>query len=54
MSLKRGLQAKLVQTVDECGKTPPLPGVMNSSGDPLAVRCSQGYIATSIVKPLRP
>ena len=49
------LHAKFVQIADECGKTPPLPGVRNSSEGPRdRAWCSQGYTTMLAVKPLRP
>ena len=54
LSVKRDLQAKLAHIVDECGKTPPRPGVRNNSGGQCTARCRQGYTAMSTAKPLRP
>ena len=54
MSVKDGLHAKLAQLVDESGKTPPRPGVRNSSKGLVMAWRSQGYATTFAAKPLRP
>ena len=44
-----------MQAQDERGKTPPLPGVRNSSGGLLLQAwCSRGCTAMLTAKPLRP
>ena len=46
--------ARLQSNSDERGKTPPQPGVRNSSEGPDWAWCSQGCATTFAAKPLRP
>ena len=51
----RSLRPANVVTQDECGKTPPLPGVRNSSEGPsFRAWCRQGYTTMLPAKSLRP
>ena len=50
------LEAAQLYETDESGETPPLSGGEEQPQRPNQpwARCSQGYVATFVVKPLRP